>query len=71
MMQIASIDITLDIPSKAKGKVGDMLVFHTRDALDTEFRLDSTADDLATVDLGLVHPMTGPIHISEQSEVMP
>ena len=42
-----------------------MLVFHTRDALDTEFRLDSTADDLATVDLGLVHPMTGHVFWGE------
>ena len=43
---------------------GDVIVFHTRDALDAEFRLDSTPDDLATVDLGLVHPMTGPVHIN-------
>ncbi len=53
-----------DIPSKANANVGDMIIFHTRDALDTEFRLDSTADDLATVDLGLVHPMTGPVTIN-------
>jgi formamidase len=53
-----------EIPSKAKANVGDMIVFHTRDALDSEFRLDSTADDLATVDLGLVHPMTGPVAIN-------
>lgn len=52
-----------DIPSKANAKVGDMIIYHTRDALDTKFRLDSTADDLATVDLGLVHPMTGPVNI--------
>ena len=64
MMQIVLTDITQTFRLKLKGKVGDMLVFHTRDALDTEFRLDSTADDLATVDLGLVHPMTGPISIS-------
>lgn len=53
-----------DIPSKASADVGDMIILHTRDALDTEFRLDSTADDLATVDLGLVHPMTGPVSIN-------
>lgn len=53
-----------EIPSKATAKVGDMIIYHTRDALDTEFRLDSTADDLATVDLGLVHPMTGPVSIA-------
>lgn len=53
-----------EIPSKASVNVGDMIVFHTRDALDSEFRLGSTADDLATVDLGLVHPMTGPVSIN-------
>ena len=41
-----------------------MIVYHTRDALDTEFTLDSIPADLATVDLGLVHPMTGPVHIN-------
>ena len=53
-----------EIPSKASANVGDMIIFHTRDALDSEFRLDSTADDLATVDLGLVHPMTGPVSVN-------
>ncbi|WP_135507595.1 acetamidase/formamidase family protein [Roseovarius aestuariivivens] len=61
-----------DIPSKADADVGDMIVFHTRDALDSEFRLDSVADDLATVDLGLVHPMTGPVNIvgAERGDVI-
>ncbi|MBX2868282.1 MAG: acetamidase/formamidase family protein [Acidiferrobacterales bacterium] len=53
-----------DIPPRAKANVGDMIILETRDALDSEFRLDSVADDLATVDLGLVHPMTGPVHIN-------
>ena len=52
------------IPPVAKANPGDMIILHTRDALDTGFRLDSTADDLATVDLGLVHPMTGPVYIN-------
>jgi len=52
------------IPPAAKANEGDMIILHTRDALDTGFRLDSTADDLATVDLGLVHPMTGPVYIN-------
>lgn len=51
------------IPAAARAKAGDMIVMHTRDALDSEFTLDSIPDDLATVDLGLVHPMTGPVHI--------
>ena len=53
-----------DIPPRAEANVGDMIILHTRDALDSEFRLDSIADDLATVDLGLVHPMTGPVYIN-------
>ena len=53
-----------NIPPAAKANPGDMIILHTRDALDTGFRLDSTADDLATVDLGLVHPMTGPVYIN-------
>jgi formamidase len=53
-----------DIPPRAQADKGDMIVLHTRDALDSEFRLDSIPDDLATVDLGLVHPMTGPVHIN-------
>ena len=52
------------IPSVANANVGDMIVLHTRDALDSEFTLNSIPDDLATVDLGLVHPMTGPVHIN-------
>jgi formamidase len=53
-----------NIPPVAKANPGDFIVIHTRDALDTGFRLDSTPDDLATVDLGLVHPMTGPVYIN-------
>lgn len=52
-----------DIPAVAKANPGDMLVFHTRDALDSDLNLGSVADDLAAVDLNLVHPMTGPVHI--------
>ena len=53
-----------NIPMAANANEGDFIILHTRDALDTEFRLDSTKDDLATVDLGLVHPMTGPVYIN-------
>ena len=52
------------IPPAAKADPGDMIILHTRDALDADFRLDSTADDLSTFDLGLVHPMTGPVYIN-------
>lgn len=51
------------IPTVARAKPGDMIVFHTRDALDSDLTLDSNADDMAALDLNLVHPMTGPVHI--------
>jgi len=60
------------IPAVARAKSGDMIVFHTRDALDSDLTLDSNADDLAAVDLNLVHPMTGPAHIegAERGDVL-
>jgi len=51
------------IPTVTKAAPGDEIVFHTRDALDTDLTFDSNADDLAAVDLNLVHPMTGPVYI--------
>ena len=51
------------IPAAVKANPGDIIIIHSRDALDSQFRLDSIADDLSTVDLGLVHPMTGPVYI--------
>ncbi len=51
------------IRAVARANPGDHIVFHTRDALDSDLDLDAVADDLAAVDLNLVHPMTGPVHI--------
>jgi len=61
-----------DIPAVARAKPGDMIVYHTRDALDSDLTLGSNADDLAAVDLNLVHPMTGPVHIegAERGDVL-
>lgn len=53
-----------EIPPVATADPGDVIVFHTRDALDSDLRLDSIADDLAAVDLNLVHPMTGPVYVN-------
>ncbi|MEZ5933129.1 MAG: acetamidase/formamidase family protein [Alphaproteobacteria bacterium] len=60
------------IPAVASAAPGDHLIFHTRDALDTDLTLDSVADDLAAVDLNLVHPMTGPVSIegAERGDVL-
>ncbi|MDH3791373.1 MAG: acetamidase/formamidase family protein [Rhodospirillales bacterium] len=43
---------------------GDVITFETRDALDSDLALDSTADDVTAIDLNLVHPMTGPVYIN-------
>ena len=51
------------IPPVTRAKPGDMIVLHARDALDSDLNLGSNADDLAALDLNLVHPMTGPVHI--------
>lgn len=51
------------IPMVSRAAPGAYIVLETRDALDSDLTLDSTADDLAAVDLNLVHPMTGPVHI--------
>jgi formamidase len=61
-----------EIPAVARAKPGDMIVYHTRDALDSDLSLDANADDLAAVDLNLVHPMTGPVYIegAERGDVL-
>lgn len=43
---------------------GDMIVYETRDALDTGFTMKNTVKDMAALDLGLVHPLTGPVYIN-------
>jgi len=43
---------------------GDMIVYETRDALDTGFTMKNTVKDMAALDLGLVHPLTGPVFIN-------
>jgi formamidase len=47
----------------ARARPGQLILFETRDALDSDLTVTSTAKDLAAVDLNLVHPITGPVHI--------
>lgn len=47
----------------ARAKPGDMIVVHTRDALDSNLTINSKPKDVTAIDLNLVHPMTGPIYI--------
>jgi formamidase len=52
------------IEAVSRADPGDIIIFETRDALDSDLKLDSTADDVTALDLNLVHPMTGPVHIN-------
>jgi formamidase len=52
-----------DIPPLVRCQPGDEVVMETRDALDGTLSADSTLDDLAKVDLGVAHPLTGPVFV--------
>ena len=60
------------IPPVARANPGDHLIFHTRDALDSDLTLDSIAADVTAIDLNLVHPMTGPVFVegAERGDVL-
>ena len=42
---------------------GDEVVFETRDGLDGQLTRESRHEDCATLDLGLGHPLTGPVFV--------
>ena len=48
----------------ARADEGDIIILHTRDALDSNYNLNSVAEDVPTFNLGEVHPMTGPVFIN-------
>ncbi len=47
----------------ARAKPGDLIVVHTRDALDSKLNINSLPKDVTAIDINLIHPMTGPIYI--------
>jgi formamidase len=47
----------------ASARPGQLILFETRDALDSELNVDSVGKDVKAVDLNLVHPLTGPVFI--------
>ena len=47
----------------ATARPGQLVLFETRDALDSDLNVNSQGKDLAAVDLNLVHPLTGPVFI--------
>src|SRR5512141_276080 len=46
---------------------GDEVEMQTRDAFDLQFHPHATTDDVANVDLTLVHPLTGPVYVEGAS----
>lgn len=52
------------IPPAAKADPGDVLIYGTRDALDSPFTRSSTVADFAAANLNLVHPLTGPVYVN-------
>ena len=42
---------------------GDTVVYETRDAFDGQLGPKSTAEDVGNLDLGPVHPITGPVFV--------
>ena len=42
---------------------GDTVVYETRDAFDGQLSSESTAEDVSNLDLGVVHPLTGPVFV--------
>lgn len=61
-----------DIRPVARARQGQVVVLETRDAFDSNLNLQSTAQDVTALDLNLVHPMTGPIHVegAERGDVL-
>src|SRR6476646_1433869 len=47
----------------ARVSPGRQFILETRDGLDSEFNFDSTAADVAAVNLNLCHPLTGAVDI--------
>jgi formamidase len=53
-----------DIPPVVRCEPGDEVVLETLDALDGQCTPDTTADQVAGMDLTVVHPLTGPVYVA-------
>ncbi len=53
-----------DIPPILRVDPGDRVVLETRDALDGQITVRSTAEEVGTVNLNVVHPLTGPVYVN-------
>ena len=54
-----------DIPPILTIDPGDVVLMEARDGGDALISRDSTRDDLLSLDLDLVHPLTGPIYVRD------
>lgn len=52
-----------DIPPVLTCQTSDEVLIESRDAVDGQFTLDSTHDDVPHIDRSIVHPLTGPIRV--------
>lgn len=53
-----------DIPPAIRVEPGDRVILETRDALDGFVGPGTQASDLARLELGKVHPLTGPVYVN-------
>ena len=52
-----------DLEPVVRVRPGDVVTLETRDGLDGQLTRDSVHADCAALDLGLGHPLTGPVHV--------
>ena len=53
-----------DIPPAVRADEGEEVVMQTRNAFDGQITPNTHAPDLLRTDLGLVHPLTGPVYVN-------
>src|ERR687889_165743 len=53
-----------DIEPVVEVDPGDTVLYETRDAFDGQLNRESTAEDVAQLDLNPVHPLTGPVYVN-------
>lgn len=51
------------IPPAARVPSGAVIEAHTKEATDGQLSAESTADAVATLDFGAIHPLTGPVYV--------
>lgn len=52
-----------DITPAVRVASGSTVEMHTIDGLDRQIKRDTTAADLASIDMGRIHPLTGPVYV--------